>query len=415
MRITDGFLLAFNALTSRKLRSFLTTLMVAIGVGLLVGIQGMSNGLQSYVSERFTKLSPNVLAVMVARESGVFFTTSSTFQIDDSVVKSIRTIPGVKEVVPFISTNALVTASGKTSMVSIFGVDPSKITLLLPSLTINEGSLITSSDFSQVLVGYRIAYDINNEKRIFFGQPITISFPGTQNKKTFLVKGIANEVGVSLTLNLDTSIVVNILTLKNILSSKTYSGIFVITVNPSVNDYVSSEISNRYSALRVISPSLITSTINQVFGGINLFLSAIAIVSLLVAVIGIVTTLYTSVIERTREIGVLKSIGFKNFDILLLFLYEATIIGLIGSVSGTFLGFLLGYALLSFRIGANMSSSSTFSQMQQQFMNIQITPSYDISTIVIINLIAIIFSIIAGIYPAYKASRLDPIVALRTE
>jgi putative ABC transport system permease protein len=418
MKFLDGLFLAFNALESRKLRSSLTFLMVAIGVGLLVGVNGMSAGLQNYVTKSFSSLSPNILTLIPQRSSGTLFISSSSFQIDDNVVNNLRTIPGVRDVIPFISTTALATASGQSGPVSVIAIDPTKLTVILPALSLNSGSILTPQDFSQTFLGYRIAYGTSGKLSV--GQVITLQF-SKDIKRNFIVKGIANEVGLSVTLNLDTSVVINLETAKNLLNKRTYSGIFVVTYDQTLNDAVSKLISDRYDNLRVITPSVITSTINQVFGGINLFLSAIAIVSLLVAVIGIVTTLYTSVMERTREIGILKSIGFKNSDILLLFLYEAMIFGVVGSFLGTLLGFSLGYVLLSFGTIGFGGTSSPGPIMQARFggaaytMALNITPYYDVSTVVFFNLIAVFFSIIAGIYPAYKASKLDPIVALRTE
>ena len=418
MKFLDGLFLAFNALESRKLRSSLTFLMVAIGVGLLVGVNGMSAGLQNYVTKSFSSLSPNILTLIPQRSSGTLFISSSSFQIDDNVVNNLRTIPGVRDVIPFISTTALATASGQSGPVSVIAIDPTKLTVILPALSLNSGSILTPQDFSQTFLGYRIAYGTSGKLSI--GQVITLQF-SKDIKRNFIIKGIANEVGLSMTLNLDTSVVINLETAKNLLNKRTYSGIFVVTYDQTLNDAVSKLISDKYEDLRVITPSVITSTINQVFGGINLFLSAIAIVSLLVAVIGIVTTLYTSVMERTREIGILKSIGFKNSDILLLFLYEAMIFGVVGSFLGTLLGFSLGYVLLSFGTIGFGGTNSPGPIMQARFggaaytMALNITPYYDVSTVVFFNLIAVFFSIIAGIYPAYKASKLDPIVALRTE
>ncbi|MCI4438454.1 ABC transporter permease [archaeon] len=418
MKFLDGLFLAFNALESRKLRSSLTFLMVAIGVGLLVGVNGMSAGLQNYVTKSFSSLSPNILMLIPQRSSGTLFISSSSFQIDDNVVNNLRTIPGVRDVIPFISTTALATASGQSGPVSVIAIDPTNLTVILPALSLNSGSILTPQDFSQTFLGYRIAYGTSGKLSV--GQVITLQF-SKDIKRNFIVKGIANEVGLSMTLNLDTSVVINLETAKNLLNKRTYSGVFVVTYDQTLNDAVSKLISDRYEDLRVITPSVITSTINQVFGGINLFLSAIAIVSLLVAVIGIVTTLYTSVMERTREIGILKSIGFKNSDILLLFLYEAMIFGVVGSFLGTLLGFSLGYVLLSFGTIGFGGTNSPGPIMQARFggaaytMALNITPYYDVSTVVFFNLIAVFFSIIAGIYPAYKASKLDPIVALRTE
>ena len=122
-------------------------------------------------------------------------------------------------------------------------------------------------------------------------------------------------------------------------------------------------------------------------------------VALVVGAVGIITTLYTSVTERVREIGTMKAIGFQNTDILVLFLSEASIIGIIGATTGL----LLGMELVSLTAGFGSGGTVT------------ITPVFLLSDLLSVWFLSVFLSLVAGIYPAFKASRLSPMVAIQSD
>ena len=180
----------------------------------------------------------------------------------------------------------------------------------------------------------------------------------------------------------------------------------------------------------------ILKTIEEFTGGINAFLASIAIISLVVGAVGIITTLYTSVVERIREIGTLKAIGAKNTTILGLFLFEALLIGIIGASLGLVAGIGMGYLLASASPGggggggdAESDSATTASGgvassnsaangdevagEQQTEESESLTPVYLGADMIRVWFISVGLSIMAGIYPAWKASRYLPVDALR--
>ncbi|MEM3553236.1 MAG: FtsX-like permease family protein, partial [Candidatus Bathyarchaeia archaeon] len=225
---------------------------------------------------------------------------------------------------------------------------------------------------------------------------------GTQKvvlkEKTFQVKGVLKELGNQL---IDEQAYVS-LSAAAALFGKTneYDGIYVITKDTKYNDEVEKTIRRIYgSNIGITSPKAIAETINNIVSTFNAYIFSIAFVSLLVGAIGIITTLFTSVMERTREIGLLKALGFNNTIILLLFLFESMIIGGAGGV----LGFATGI------IGAHLLAKII------PFGITGIKPVFYIKNVLYIWLLVFTLSILAGLYPAWRASKLNPIEALRKE
>jgi putative ABC transport system permease protein len=142
-------------------------------------------------------------------------------------------------------------------------------------------------------------------------------------------------------------------------------------------------------------------TIQQFTAGISAFLTSIGIVALIVGAVGVITTLYTSVIERTREIGTMKAIGALNRHILFLFLVEALLIGVFGATIGLLAGIGFGYALSAMMASSGNGTSNP--------------PIYLADGMIRVWIISVGLSILAGVLPAIKASRLLPIAALRTQ
>jgi putative ABC transport system permease protein len=185
-----------------------------------------------------------------------------------------------------------------------------------------------------------------------------------------------------------------------------YDSIFVIAKSANFVDPVENEIRTLYgNNLRIITQTAILQVTKEFLSGINLFISSIALVALLVGSVGIATTMFTSVTERTREIGIMKAIGARNSTILALFLVEALIIGLLGAVIGSLVGVGGGYALVT-----NFASSSSTHELLSN-----LTPVFLINDLIRIFGISVGLSVAAGLYPAWKASRLSPIAALRRE
>ncbi len=389
--------LAFEALKERKLRASLTIFMVIIGSALLVAVNGISNGTKHYIEGEFNKFGTNLIVVT---KKG-----TSDFKIKDWMVDEIKELDGVLDVAPFIEQTAVIYSRGKTRSVIIEGLDQTKLKYILPNIEIEEGTFVSEYDSVGILLGHQIAYSGPDEIFAWVGRTVQLAYTRYTEtgetetvKKSFIVRGVLKYYG-SFFIPVDQVAWISLRAADNLFNKKgEYDGLYVITKDPSFNDQIMDYIKDKYD-VDVLSPQSIKRIVDNVMNTITFFISSISAVSLLVASIGIITTLYTSMLERIREIGILKAIGYKSYHILKLFLYEATIIGILGGTLGLGMGVLLAYVL----------KALYFAEVPF------IQPTFDVSTLISTWILAAGLSLISGIYPAWRASKLDPVVALKYE
>jgi len=187
-----------------------------------------------------------------------------------------------------------------------------------------------------------------------------------------------------------------------------YDNLVVAARSPDYVNTVQQEITNVYGSnnLGVITPTAILQTRQQFQSGTAAFTLDIAFIALLVGAVGIITTLYTSVNERVKEIGTMKAIGAKPIFILALFLSEAVLIGLFGATSGILTGIGLAYVLTG--VSPHASSGSVGGTSSAS-----VSPIFVLSDLLHVWALSLLLSLGAGIMPAWKASRLSPLEALR--
>ncbi|MBI2185400.1 MAG: ABC transporter permease [Thaumarchaeota archaeon] len=408
--------LSYDALRERKVRSFLTVLMVLVGAALIVALSGLSAGFSGFIDKQFSLLSPNVLIITPSEAFGPQTQPSTRTDLDNRVIRNIEKVLGVESVVPVIQQAVTLRTGSGSKTVTLIGMDQTKMKFVFPTFELEEGNPIYEYDISGIILGNEVKYPPGSASPLAtLGQSVTLEYsrPVTEGgstktiveRKSLLVRGSVVNLGTGLFIPLDRSIATSLKAADSIFQKGgKYDIILVITKSPSANQQVEDGIRRIYGKnIGVSTPKVLTSTIQTFVSGFTVFVLGIASVSLLVAAVGIVTTLITSVMERTREIGLLKALGFKKNHIMLLFLFEASIIGVIGASLGLVAGLGLGTFVLPAFTPTGAPGVS------------QIQPSFLPSDLLSVWLFSVFVSAGAGFYPAWRASRLDPVVALRKE
>ena len=411
--IKEIFIFSFEALRDRKVRSILTVLMVMVGSSLLVAVNGLGTGFTFFFNKQFENLAPNILFINSAQQDPNTGGISSgpppapKIVLNSAVMSRITSLPFVKEVIPSFQGEITLISQGETKTTNSFAIDPSKLVVISPTLEYEEGSSIRPSDPNAIIIPSDVALPPGEENQFLtIGESVRAEYSyidptsakEKKETKNFVVSAITKRTGNP---TVDNAVVINTVT-GNSLFQKTgkYDSLIVVAQSSDLVSLVEEEIRSLYgNNIGITTVEAIIQTIQEFTSGISTFLLSIAIISLIVGAVGTVTTLYTSVVERTREIGTLKALGAKNRDILALFLTESFLIGVIGATIGILIGIGGGYILAS--IGSQNEDP--------------ITPIYLASNLATVWSISVVLSTIAGLLPSLKASKTLPIEALRPQ
>jgi len=419
MKFNDILWLGFKGLRERKLRTLLNILSVIIGVGSIVALVSQTTGIQVSVINTLQSLGPTSILVI-----------PRTQQFTQADVVRIMTIPGVETVIPILSSRMTLYSLGQPTEVTVYGVDSEGLIALLGEIRMLDGTIYQPTSSPLAVVGYRNTFPTTQggAQAIYVGQPLVLEQKIGQYSRriTLQVTGLLASYGSTLTISIDDAIFISVDAAKKLFNRRNFNLLLVRAASVdevnSVQDFIATIYGNNAQVLTI---QQLTQTVSNIIGQFSILLGSVAAISLTVAGLGIMNIMLVTVLERTRVIGILKSIGLKDRDVLGLFLSEALIIGAAGGI----LGILTGYAASQ----ALPSIVSSFTQgSATQVRGMMPTGSFGTATaggtflssytgivtpdIVIVSLtVAIGVSIIAGLYPAWRASKLDPIKALRYE
>jgi putative ABC transport system permease protein len=290
------------------------------------------------------------------------------------------------------------TVKGKTYAANFFGAYPIYFEIF-KTYKIVEGRGLRQSDRSSCVIGSQVANPRGFDEQIIeVGDRVNFIFMvnGERKEANFRILGILEEVGGTFGGQDDRSVVIPFREAQQIFEVGSRVDFVAITVDETENvEAVVDELEDDFSdRINILDYEMIQQQVDQILGTIEGVLGGIAAISLLVAGVGIINTMTISVIERTREIGILKAVGAKGLDVLLIFLTEATITGIIGGVLGSVSGFILGKVVGDY-INLPVATSSILGIMVVGF--------------------AVITTVISGLYPAWRASRMNPVDALRRD
>ncbi len=412
MRFYDIFKLSLNHVRKSKLRSWLTILGIIIGVAAVVAIVSIGEGMRQTVSMRLSTLGADIITITPGYTraiGGAAFGQAgpsiSTANLTEKDVKVVKSVPGVLFVDGIVSGRAKVKYLDQEASISIRGVDPAAWRFMTTS-ELESGRFLDPGDSNVAVVGYRVAKEV-------FKQPLAINRLITINGQGFRVIGILKQTGGFG--GEDSTILIPAANARNILEDIAPDQVTSISVKIANADeadsivkvieerlMLSRHVTERTKDFTVTSAKQLLQNIAEVMQSITLFLGGIAAVSLLVGAVGIANTMFMSVLERTREIGILKAMGATNGEVLLIFLIESALFGIVGGIIGIAAGAVISSIIST--IGLRM-----------------IGPGGAITTVITPGLVlfAICFSIflgaISGVIPARQAAKLKPVDALRYE
>ncbi|MGQ9624457.1 MAG: ABC transporter permease [Candidatus Bathycorpusculaceae bacterium] len=432
MRTSSILAMAWENMKQRKLRTSLTTLGVVIGITAIIGLASMGEGFRLEIRERMeTGFELDNLTVI----PGSLFAGLSRERFFDYDVEKISNISGVKLATPVMQVGNVTLCNSRGETVKAFvavAVNFSEFTQIFPDRFVFESGGLPSEDINNsIVIGYKVNYPTENTTSPFVlaNENITLTLGIFHEMPqplppyyeivnyNFTVAGTLQKRGTPGITNFDYWIFISLKTAREIYKTEQSDLIFVKVHDAEDSERVADEIESLFPPFKVtiLVPLTFIRQVDNILNLVQLFLMAIASISLLVAGIGIMNIMTVSVMERTREIGILKAIGAKSRTVLAIFLSEAALIGVLGGFFGVFSGYglshALAYALSSFM--QPQAQDTVFQTPETQKMSI--TPVFSLEWTVIAFIFAIMVCIIFGLYPARKASNLDPVEALRYE
>ena len=430
MKVRDTLSYSFSAIRLRKLRSGLTTLGIVIGIAAIVALLSFTQGFQVSITNQLERgFATDTLIVMpgnLFQVPGSTATNDFTLYVNDT--STIKTVNGVEIATPVMSNFAKV-ASGNTSLdLTVRGINYTEYSEIYSTTFVAEaGSIPSNPANDSVVIGYSV-YDPWNNGTLFADIGSTLNITYTirdngathQNSINVTVVGILAEIGgTSLGGGpSDTGIYLTTDTATSLFESSKVSSIVVklTSDNSDLIDSASTDIEALFNNdVTAISATSVLTIVDTMLGTVGLLLGGIAAISLLVAGIGIMNIMIVSLMERTREIGILKALGAKSRAVLGIFLSEALLIGILGGAIGIAAGMLIANLIASgMSSGFGMTGSSGFGGSTGNFFG-SITPVLTPELMFWAMFYGVVVSVVFGLYPAWRASKLDPVEALRQE
>lgn len=395
VRQREYYQYVWNNIRERRIRSWLTVIGIIIGIAAIVSLVTLSKGMNTAVRDQFEKMGISSIRVV---PGGLHGPPTGSMGFSINLKDKIESVKGVDYANPVLIDYATVESNREeeTVMVNSYDTSLSERAFVDTDLQVEEGRFFVPGERGSVIIGYDIAYDL-------FDKDIGVKNSVIINKEKFKVIAILEESGTDA----DDRIYMGREDAEALFNKKDIVNVFVVQTTKGINaEEVGAKIEEELlktlqdEEFDVFTPEQLLRQIGAMIGVIQLVLASIASISLVVGAIGIMNSMFTAVLERTQEIGVMKAIGATRKTIVLFFIIEAGIMGVAGGAMGTIVGTLLSYGV---EFAAIMMGYSLFKV------------TIDVSMIFGVVVLSFLLGAGAGALPAYRAARMKPIDALRYE
>ena len=394
----ESLRMAFDSIKQRKLRSSLTVLGIVIGIAAIIALVSIGEGTNAAVNEALGSLGANTIFVASGGGGGGFGMSGATESLAKKDLNDVQSTRGVEAAVGIFVKSSPVTFKDQIKVLSFFGVDSKESQKFFTDIGIvqvDQGRFFKPGEKHVVVIGNVIAAKS-------FDTALKVNDKLTVNGEKVQVIGVLKETGQS---TYDSIIISPIEDVQSATEKDHYTIIFARVNDPNNIDEIASSIQKKMDdahgkkVFQVYTAKQLTEQIGAVTNMLSLVLGGIAGIALVVAGIGIANTMYMSIMERTREIGIMKAIGASNRNVLEIFLMEAALIGIIGGIVGDLVGTGLSEALGVVLKSYGLSFST---KVTPELLGLGVLFSVGVS-------------VLFGFLPARKAAKLRPIEALRYE
>jgi putative ABC transport system permease protein len=373
----------------------------------IISLMGIGEGMQQAITGELSSLSDTIVLSTGeinanAFGGGGFEHANSDEYLTERDISDIQRIDGIKDVSTVLFSVGMITFNGDSKSVSLVGIDEQNLEKIfgIGVLGLEKGNFIQEGKQNTCIIGYNVAYEYFNSD-IKLGNRIDI------NGRSFAVVGIYNKQGSGMSTETDDNIHITPRDFEKITGKSESSSAIIRIYDVTKADNIADEIENVVNEnhgnddfANAITMTSIIESIQQILSIAQVVLLSIASIALVVASIGIMNTMLTSVMERTREIGIMKAIGATNKDVLFIFIMEGIFISIIGGIAGIVLG-IFGSRGLSAVLTSSFGGA--------------LTPVISSSSIFLGITVALIVGMLSSLYPARKAAKMSPIEAVRYE
>ena len=403
--LKDYFFLALGNLRHRGLRSWLTILGIFIGIAAVVSLISLGQGLQGFIDEQFEQVGGDKIIIQPRVFAPPGSVTEEELILTQNDLEAIRKVPGVDDAEGALTRTSVAMNGKEQEIAYINGVTERYLEFFAGTDFTEpiEGRQLRDTDRNKVLVGYNHVFGNIWGKKLRVGSDIEIK------GKEFEIIGVLAKQGNP---GDDNSVWMQKETFRELFATGNDEGIIIAKTEKGFNpDEVAEEIEDEMRDERnerigqetfsVQSFSQLLQTFTDIFAVVQAILIGIAAISLIVGGIGIMNTMYTSVLERTKEIGIMKAVGAKNNDIFLIFLIESGLLGVVGGVIGIALGIAIGKGV----------EYIAFVQLGSPFLK----AVFGLPLILGALAFSFVIGAASGVLPAMQAAKLRPTDALRYE